>query len=138
MIAGAILLGAELAFVNAQFYLVFIGAAAIVAGLVTLAAPALALWGQWAVFALLAAVSMVLFRSRVYQRLRGTMPAVRSGPAGGVLTLQVSLSPGETCQAEHGGSFWTVRNDTAAPIPSGTRVRITGVHDLTLLVKPDS
>ena len=33
VIAGAILLGAELAFVNAQFYLVFVGSAAIVVGM---------------------------------------------------------------------------------------------------------
>ena len=33
IIAGAILLGAELTFVNAQFYLVFIGSAAILVGL---------------------------------------------------------------------------------------------------------
>ena len=39
IIAGAILLGAELTFVNAQFYLVFVGSAAILVGLATLAAP---------------------------------------------------------------------------------------------------
>jgi hypothetical protein len=48
IIAGAILLGSELAFVNAQFYLVFIGSAAIVVGLVTAVTPALASWAQWA------------------------------------------------------------------------------------------
>ena len=36
-------LGAELAFVNAQFYLVFVGSAAIVVGLATAAVPACAL-----------------------------------------------------------------------------------------------
>jgi len=36
VIAGAILLGAELSFVSAQFYLVFIGSAAILVGLATL------------------------------------------------------------------------------------------------------
>ena len=41
IIAGAILLGAELAYVNAQFYLVFIGSAAIVVGLVTAVTPGL-------------------------------------------------------------------------------------------------
>jgi membrane protein implicated in regulation of membrane protease activity len=102
----------------------------------TASAP-LAVWAQWTLFAALAIISMVLFRSRVYQKLRGQMPAVGAGPAGGVLTLQVALAPGESCKAEHGGSFWTVRNDSAAPIQSGTRVRITGVRDLTLLVIPD-
>ena len=75
VIAGAILLGAELSFVSAQFYLVFIGSAAILVGLATLALP-LADWLQWALFALLAIVSMVAFRSRIYRRVHGTAPAV--------------------------------------------------------------
>ena len=57
IIAGAILLGAELSFVNAQFYLVFVGSAAILTGLATLVLP-LPEWVQWALFAVLAIVSM--------------------------------------------------------------------------------
>jgi membrane protein implicated in regulation of membrane protease activity len=137
MIAGAILLGAELAFVNAQFYLVFIGSAAIVVGIVTAGAAALAAWAQWALFGVLAVVSMLAFRSRIYRRLHGKAPDVRCGPAGDLLTLRVALAPGESCQAEHGGTFWTVRNDGRAVIPSGARVRVTNVSGLTLSVQPD-
>lgn len=137
IIAGAILLGAELAYVNAQFYLVFIGSAAIVVGLVTAVTPGLQAWAQWAVFAILAVGSMVTFRSRIYRRLRGHLPLVHSGPVGGVITLPIDLAPAESCQVEHGGTFWTVRNDTNIPFPSGTRVRVTSVHGLTLLVRPD-
>ena len=136
MISGAILLGAELALVNAQFYLVFVGGAAITAGLIVAAAPMLPSWAQWAVFAVLAAVSMVTFRSRIYQRLRGHASPVHTGPAGGEITLPVSLAPGESCRAEHCGSSWMVRNDGDTPIPSGTRARIASVHGLTLLVRP--
>jgi membrane protein implicated in regulation of membrane protease activity len=136
VIAGAILFGAELSFVSAHFYLVFIGSAAIVVGLVTaivLPPP----WAQWALFAVLAIISMLAFRSRLYQRFRGALPSVRSGPAGGVMTLGVALAAGGSCQTEYGGTFWTVQNDTDVPIPSGTRVRITSVRDLTLLVRPE-
>jgi inner membrane protein len=137
IIAGAILLGAELAFVNAQFYLVFVGSAAVAVGLVTALTPALASWAQWAIFAVLAIISMVTFRSRIYRKLRGHAPRVHAGPVGGVITVPTSLAPGESCQAEHRGTFWTVRNDSDTPIPTGTRVRIAGVNDLTLLVRPD-
>ena len=44
MIGGAILLGAELGFVNAQFYLVFIGSAALVVGLASAAIPGPGAW----------------------------------------------------------------------------------------------
>ena len=137
IITGAILLGAELLFVDVQFYLVFIGSAAITVGFVTAAAPVLPPWVQWAVFAVLAIVSMVGFRSRIYRKLRGHAPPVAVGPAGGEITLPASLAPGESCQAEHRGAFWTVCNDSDTPIPSGTRARIASVRGLTLLVRPD-
>jgi membrane protein implicated in regulation of membrane protease activity len=137
IIAGAILLGAELAFVNAQFYLVFVGSAAILVGLATRSLP-FATWVQWGLFAVLALVSMVTFRSRVYARFHRAMPQVSTGPAGGLITLQVPLGAGESCQAEYGGTFWTVRNDSDTALPSGCRARIAGVRDLTLLVKPDT
>jgi len=138
VIGGAVLLGAELAFVDAQFYLVFIGSAAVIVGLITGIVSSISAWAQWAIFAVLAIVSMVTFRSRIYDRLRGHPPAVCTGPAGGVLTLPVALAPGQTCQAEHNGTFWTVRNDASEPIPSGARARIVSVQGLTLTVRPES
>lgn len=137
IIAGAILLGAELTFVNAQFYLVFIGCAAVLAGVITALTP-VAPWAQWALFAVLAIVSMVSFRSRIYHSFRGELPTVNTGPAvGGSITLRAPLGVGESCQAEYGGSYWTVRNDSDTPIASGTRARIVSVRDLTLCVRPD-
>ena len=136
IIAGAILLGAELSFVNAQFYLVFIGTAAILTGLATLIAP-LASWVQWALFAVLAIVSMVMFRSRLYHRFNRALPKVETGPAGGLITLKQPLGAGESCQAEYCGAFWTVRNDSDTTIPSGSRARIARVQDLTLINRPE-
>jgi len=135
MIGGAILFGAELALIDAQFYLVFVGSAAIIVGLVA-AALAVPQWAQWALFAMLAIGSMVLFRDRIYRKLRGHAPEVHTGPGGGELTLPASLAPGESCQTEHAGSFWTVQNASEVPLPSGARVRIARVKGLTLLVHP--
>ncbi len=135
-IGGAILLGAELIFVNAQFYLVFVGSAAMVVGIAVAFSPGLEGWAQWASFAVLAVLSMVLFRSRVYRRLHSQAPPVRTGPVGGSITLQVPLAPGQSCQAEHGGAFWTVLNDSPSPIPSGTQARIASVQGLVLRVRP--
>ncbi len=138
VVGGAVLLGAELGFVDAQFYLVFLGSAAIVAGLLTATVPGLAPWAQWAIFAVLAAGSMVAFRGRVYALLRGHLPSVGTGPVGGALVLPETLAPGQTCQSEHGGSFWTIRNAGPAPLASGTRVRVVAVDGLTLKVRADS
>ena len=136
IIAGAILLGAELTFVSAQFYLVFIGSAAILTGLATLLVP-LSPALQWALFGVLSVGSMLAFRSRIYQRFPRALAKVDTGPAGGLITLQVPLAAGESCQAEYGGTFWTVRNDSDTTIPPGERCRIARVHNLTLLVRPE-
>lgn len=136
VIAGALLLGAELSFVNAQFYLVFIGGAAILTGLAAALAPALSLWAQWAVFAVLALVSMVGFRSRIYGRLSAHAPPLRPGAALSEITIMQALAPGASCQAEHGGSYWTVRNDGSAPIGAGERAHIVRREGLTLTVRP--
>ena len=138
IIAGAVLLGAELAVVDAQFYLVLIGSAAIAVGLLALGLPALGPAAHWAAFGVLSILLMVGFRARVYRYLRGHPPEVATGPAGGTLTLPAPLAPGESCQVEYRGSFWTARNDGAAAIPAGGQVRVTRVHGLTLSVRLDA
>jgi len=131
---GAILLGSELAFVDAQFYLVFVGASALVVGLTQLAGAGLAAWLQWLIFAALAATSMVTFRRRIYQRMRRGLPAVKGGPAGELVTLPTELPPGETCRLEFRGSSWSAINGGKAVIAAGAKARIERVDGLTLVV----
>ncbi len=141
IIAGAILLGAELTLVDAQFYLVLVGAAAIGTGLLALVLPASGIWTdwlQWAAFGILSLVLLAGFRDRVYRHLRGHLPEVGTGPAGGTLTMPAALAPGESCQVEYHGSFWTARNDGDAPIPAGGHARVARVHGLTLSVRSDA
>jgi len=137
IITGAILLGAEVMFISAGFYLVVIGAAAIATGVVVLLIPGSVEWAQWAVFAVLSLTLLVGFRTRLYARLMGHTPGVKTGPVGGMFDLPKSLAPGETCQAEHAGSHWTVRNDSDSAIAAGTTVRVTSVHGLTLQIRPE-
>jgi membrane protein implicated in regulation of membrane protease activity len=65
---GAVLLGSELAFIDAQFYLVFVGASALVVGFLELAGLLPLLWLQWAVFGILAVVSVMVFRPHLFDR----------------------------------------------------------------------
>jgi inner membrane protein len=136
VIGGAILLGSELTWVNAEFYLVFIGTAAMLTGALVLAVPALPPWMPWAAFAVLALGSMLGFRGRLYGRLHRHEPGVAAGVPTGDLTLPDGLAPGDSCRAEHRGSYWTVRNDSQTMLPAGTRVRVAAVQGLTLLVRP--
>jgi membrane protein implicated in regulation of membrane protease activity len=134
---GAILLGSELAFVDAQFYLVFVGASAFVVGLAQLGGLELAPWLQWLIFAALAAASTIVFRRRIYERMRRKLPAMKGGPAGELVILPTALPPGETCRLEYRGGSWSAVNGGNAEIAAGAKARIERVDGLTLVVHGD-
>ena len=131
---GAILLGSEMGFIDAQFYLVFVGGSALVVGFLELSGVLPAVWMQWLLFALLAAFSMVVFRRRIYERMRRKLPAMKQGPAGETVVLPAELKPGETCRLEYCGSSWSAVNGGKSPIAAGQRARIDRVNGLTLVV----
>jgi membrane protein implicated in regulation of membrane protease activity len=135
---GAILLGSELAFIDAQFYLVFVGSAAFVVALLQLAGMGLAVWLQWLIFAVLAAFGMVTFRRRIYERMRRTLPAMKSGPAGETVVLPAALPPGDVCRIEYRGSSWSALNAGKSVIAAGSRARIERVDGLTLVVRGEN
>ena len=71
IVLGIGLLGVELLIIDAQFYLVFVGLAAAVVGLLGLFGLGLPEWAEWLVFAVLAVVAMLGFRRRIYESVRG-------------------------------------------------------------------
>ena len=135
---GAILLVSELAFIDAQFYLVFVGASALLVGFLVLAGVADAIWLQWLIFAVLAVASMVTFRRRVYERLRRNLPVMHAAPVGESLVLPTELAPGNSCRLEFRGSSWTAINGGHTLIDAGGRARVDRVDGVTLVVRRDS
>ncbi|MDP9083036.1 MAG: NfeD family protein [Pseudomonadota bacterium] len=135
---GAILLGSELAFVDAQFYLVFIGTSALIVGFLRVIDLEPAAWLQWCIFAVLAFGSMVTFRRRIYQHMRRNLPIMNHGPAGESVVMPAALAPGCTCRLEFRGSSWSVINAGSSVIEEGARARIDRVDGLTLVVRNDA
>lgn len=131
---GAILLGSELAFVDAQFYLVFVGSSALVVGLLMMAGMDLAVWLQWLLFALLAAASMMTFRRRIYEHLRRNLPVMKGQLVGETLVVPIELNPGETCRLEYRGSSWSATNGGSSVIAAGAEARIKRIDGLTLVM----
>lgn len=132
--AGTALLAIELLLIDAQFYLVFMGLAAIIVGLVALVGVELPVWGEWSTFGLLSLVFLFGFRRRLYGQLRGKLPTMTSGPAGAYVVLPEDLPAGGTCRLEHQGTVWTAQNAGTSPLARGSRVRIGRVDGLTLIV----
>ena len=134
MIGGVVLLIAEV--IAPGFFLVFLGAAAIAAGLFTVLFD-LGLAGQLALFALYAIVAVTIGR-RVYahQNVDSSDPMLNDRAArlvGRTVTVVEAVD-------DHGGrvrvgdSEWSARGGPAAP---GERVRITGIDGNCLRVEAE-
>ena len=132
MIIGALLLGSELLGVEAAFYLVFIGLAAMATGLVELAGADLEPWMQWILFSVVSVVFMVIFRKKLYAMLRGDGVGYETGPAGEIVTCEQALQPGQSGRMSYRGTDWTIVNDSDQAFSPGQRVRISRVDGLKL------
>jgi membrane protein implicated in regulation of membrane protease activity len=132
MIFGALLLGAELLGVDAAFYLVFIGMAAAITGLVELSGLGLEPWAQWILFSVISLVFMVFFRKQIYAKLRGSGVGYEAGPAGEIVSLEQTLKPGEKGRLTFRGTDWTVVNESDETFATGSRARIDRIDGLTL------
>jgi len=131
---GAVLLGFELAFIDAQFYLVFVGGSALIVGFLDLTGLLPIDWLQWVVFGLSSLLSVMIFRRRIYDSLRRKLPDLAQGPVGESVVLPAELPPGASCRLEYCGSSWTATNGGASRIVAGQRARIDRVNGLTLVI----
>lgn len=135
MIVGVALLGTELLIIDAQFFLVFLGLAAVAVGLAALVGLGGPEWVQWILFGILALVFMFGFRGRLYQKLRGNLPGFDDSLAGQVFTLEKGLEAGAEGRIPYRGTTWRVLNAGSAAIGPGTRVRIVNADGLILKVE---
>ena len=132
LILGAILLGAELVAIDAQFYLVFLGVSAALVGLAALFGLSMPEWAQWMLFAVLALLSMFTFRKQLYEKIRGEARGFRETLAGNSLTVKETLEPGKETRLQFRGSDWTAVNVGDKAIETGSRATIVSVDGLTL------
>ena len=137
MILGAILFGAEMLAIDAQFYLVFIGLSAVLVGVLGMLGIVMPESVQWLIFAALSLVSMFTFRKALYAKIRGISPGFSDGLVGEFLEIPEDLGVGQETRASFRGSNWTVVNDGNAPIAQGARVRIQRSEGLSLFVVDD-
>ncbi len=137
MILGAVLLGAELFAVDAQFYLVFLGVSAAIVGLATLFGIALPEWGQWLAFAIISLIFFFTFRAALYNKLRSGGQGFKDSIESASIAVADSLEPGATGRAEYRGSEWTIRNVGNEAISGGSRAKVVEVDGLTLKIEAE-
>lgn len=132
MIGGVLLLAAEL--IAPGFFLVWIGAAAIITGAFTLLFDISAA-GQLALFALYAAIAVYVSRRWYEGRPVETEDPMLNDRSARLLGRTVTVvEPVDDCsgRVRLGDSDWSARG---GPAQAGERVRITGVEGNCLLVE---
>lgn len=132
--AGLLLVAAELA-VPLDFWLLFVGASALVVGLVELAGVSLSLGGELLLVGGLAAAGAAIYQGAVKPRL-----AAREGEDvdalvdSGAVAL-VALAPGAAGYVELRGTRWAARNTGGDAVEAGDRCVVERVDGLTLYVR---
>jgi membrane protein implicated in regulation of membrane protease activity len=137
MILGAVILGAELFAIDAQFYLVFLGVSAALVGLAEMLGLGMPEWAQWTAFATLSLISFFTFRKSLYEKIRGGAKGFRATMSGDTVNIVAELGAGKEARTEYRGTNWTVRNAGATAIAAGSRAKVVKVDGLTLHVEAE-
>jgi membrane protein implicated in regulation of membrane protease activity len=134
-VLGTLLLAVELFAIDAQFFLIFIGAAAIVVGLIGMLGINLPVWLQWVLFAALAVAAVATMRKQIYAKLRSRPMASVDTDVNKRVRIPEELAPGKSTRIEYRGTAWTALNVGKHAIPAGEEARIESVDGLTLHVR---
>jgi membrane protein implicated in regulation of membrane protease activity len=137
LVLGAVLLGAELFAIDAQFYLVFLGLSAALVGLAGLFGIAMPEWVQWTAFAALSLISFFTFRKALYEKIRGGAIGFRESLSGNTVNVTADLAAGAEARIEFRGTKWTARNVGPETIVGGSRAKIVKADGLTLHVEAE-
>ena len=132
LVVGAVLVGVELVAADAAFYFIFIGVSALLVGLVQLFGVDMAAWQQWLLFGVVAVASMVLFREKLYERLRGNLPGFDNTMTGAVVDVRTDVMAGGETRVRLRGTDWSARNIGASAIAGGDQARVVGMHGTML------
>jgi len=137
MVLGAVLLGAELFAIDAQFYMVFLGLSAALVGLAGLFGLAMPEWAQWVAFATLSLVFFFTFRKALYENIRGGAVGFRATLTGNMVNVDTDLAAGAEARIDYRGTKWTAKNIGNETIAGGSKARVVKADGLTLHVEAE-
>jgi membrane protein implicated in regulation of membrane protease activity len=137
ILSGLVLLGLELAL--GTFYLVFLGIAAIIVGLIAMFGASGPAWLEWLLFMVFSAGLVLLLRRPLLGKFN-----IKSDPRDidtlvGLAAVTVeSIPPGGIGKVEMRGTVWTAHNQGTRVLAPGERCRVERVQGLSLWVLPES
>ena len=140
VVIGLALMMLELAFIDAAFYLVFVGVAALATGIIgfvgtALPAWALPVWLQWLTFSVAAILATVLFRQKLYTLMRGDPIGFEDQVDGRHVDVLEPVDAGEQTRVEFRGSRWTAVNVSDRALKAGEQAVIVRAEGSLLEVR---
>ena len=136
ILSGLALLGLEL--LLGSFYLLFLGLAAIIVGLLAMFGASGPFWLEWLLFIVFSAGLVLLLRKPLLGKFN-----LRSDPRDidslvGVAAVAVdTIPPGGIGKVDMRGTVWTAHNQGAAALAPGQRCRVERIEGLSLWVRPE-
>jgi len=135
IVGGCVLLVLEMA-TPGGFYFAFLGASALLVGLLSLVGITATDWVEWLLFSVFAIVTTALFRKPLMERLGTNSPGPQVDTlVGEVATAMDAMPPGAMGKAELRGTSWTACNSGSLDLARGQRCRVERVDGLTIFVR---
>jgi inner membrane protein len=135
MLAGLVLLGAEMV-TPGGFYILFFGLAALVVGTVAGVGLIQAEWLQWLLFSGIAILSLLVFRGPLLAWIKAhdkKTPTVDSMVGESAMLLE-DVAPSGTGKVELHGTTWTAHNAGLALLKKGQRCKVERIEGLALWI----
>lgn len=135
ILSGLGLLGLEL--LLGSFYLLFLGLAAIVVGLLVLFGASGPVWLEWMLFIIFSSGLVLLLRKPLLGKFV-IQDEVRDADTlvGQVAVASEMIPPAGIGRVEMRGTVWTAHNNSAVPLVPGQRCTVESVQGLSLWVRP--
>lgn len=121
--------------VGGALYLLFVGIAAVLVGILVLVVSDLPFWAHWPIFAVLALALLVGLRRHAHERMNrsGGFEAITGENA----LVVDEIAPAGYGQAILRGTKWEARNVGQNPLTNGQRARVERVDGLTLELRAE-
>ncbi|HUE87665.1 MAG TPA: NfeD family protein [Vicinamibacterales bacterium] len=132
---GLVLLVIELV-TPSGFFVLFFGLGALTVGAIAGLGLADSAVAQWLIFTIASLTSLLLFRSRLQQRVRSGTTDVDT-LIGEIAIPRERIRPGELGRVDLRGTMWTGRNEAEGVIEPDQRCRVVGVDGLIVGVRPE-
>lgn len=137
ILSGLVLLGLELAL--GSFYLVFLGIAAIVVGLLAMFGASGPIWLEWLLFIGFSGALVLLLRKPLLGKFVIQSDTRDIDTLVGVVAVTVEgIPPGGIGKVEMRGTVWTAHNEGTAALAPGQRCLVERVQGLSLWVRPEA